>query len=294
MGTRNLIGFACCAVVAVGCFRVVDLDGYREAPPLKSTNESGIIAGATGDFVSLRVSFVAMKPHSGQMIEFRVVDAQNFIQSRGVISSMVALDNVINVPLAVPKPNAPYHLDFYADVNFSGGYDGLGSVLANDHAWRIDPLADYPEGIEPIGGLIQVRFLHNTSFTDINQFPSGTANKARDTGLGAVVHVRGLGALQGKMAQIRIVDRGSHHVVATYRVPEIHGDTFDAKVEGCLEQGTDYDIDLYVDSNGNGTYEDPSKEGGDLGFRAGGTCDEAGLETALEAGGEGKIDVGEP
>jgi hypothetical protein len=138
--------------------------------------------------------------------------------------------------------------------------------------------------------------VHNTSFTDINDYPSGTPNKPQDTGLGARVHVAGLDALQGKLAQLRIADSGSHHVVATYRVPQVHGSTFDATVPGCVEQGTDYDVDLYVDANGNGTYDDPTKAGGDLGFRASATSDETGLEATVDGSKvtTGNIDVGEP
>jgi hypothetical protein len=288
-----------CALFAIGltgCFRVIDLDRYQEsAPPPPPPSADGVTSADTADYTSLRVTVVAMKPHTGQMMEFRVVDGHNFIQSRMIVSAMATLDATINVPAAIPKPNGPYRLDFYADVNFSGGYDGLGSVLANDHAWRIDPLADYPEGTTPIPGLVQVRFVHNTSFTDIDQYPSGVPNKAADTGLGAKVHVVGMDAYQGKMAQVRIADRGSHHVVATYRVPEVRGGGFEAAVPGSVEQGTDYDVDLYVDVNGNGAYDDPTKDGGDLGLRAGGTSDETGLDVTVDASHtDAKLDVGAP
>ena len=52
----------------------------------------------------------------------------------------------LNVPGAIPAANKPYRLDFFADVNRSGGFDGAGNVRLQDHAWRIFPLEDFPAG----------------------------------------------------------------------------------------------------------------------------------------------------
>ncbi len=279
------------AALAAGCFSVVDLDNFH-----KRVTSNSASAGSA-PFSDLRMNFVAMRPHGGNTFEYRVVDTNNFIQSRGVVKAMSAADTTINVARAVPKVNGPYHLDFYADVNRSGGFDGLGSVISNDHAWRIEPLEDYPAGsVEPVDGLIQVTFLHNTSFTNIDQYPSGTPNPSTDTTLAAQLHVDGLGAFIGKQVELRVSDKSAGHVVCMYRTESVEAASMEAIVPGCVDVETEYVVDIYVDANGDHKYDDPSVGAGDLGFRVGATSGSDGLRQTFDVSdvAQGKVNVGAP
>lgn len=272
-----------------GCSQIVDVDRFHE----KAATSSGSI---TAQFLDLQLSFIGMKPHLAHTFEYRVIDANNLVQSRGIVQPLGALDVSIFVPRAIPRSNGPYRLDFYADVNGSGGYDGIGSVISNDHAWRIEPLEDYPKGEQqPVDGLVQVTFTHSTSFTDIDQYPSGTPNKSKDTGLGAKIHLASLGSFGGKELQVRIAEHETQHVVGLYRVPQITGAAMDAVVPGVVDVGVDYDVEVWIDANGNGTYDDPSKEGGDWGLRVPGSSTDAGLVMTIDAATTGHgVDVGKP
>lgn len=266
-----------------GCFAVADVDRFHSTAAGPAPDSSAKLT-ASDQFTNFKFTLVGMVPHVNQMVEFRIIDSNNFIQFRGVVNPLGGPDATINVPLAIPTLNGPFHLDFYADVNGSGGYDGLGSVVSNDHAWRIDPLADYPAGaVAPVPGLVQVTFTHNTSFTDINTYPSGTPNPPKDTTLDATVHVTGASALQGNLIQVRIVDTGSNRTVGLYRIPQITQSSFSMKVPGMVENGADYDVLVYVDANGNGKYDNPSTGGGDLGWSLVGTADVNGLDVSLDA-----------
>jgi hypothetical protein len=273
----------------MGCTQIVDVDRFHEKA---ATAPSGVSA----QFLDLQLNLVGMKPHLAHTFEYRVIDANNLVQSRGIVAPLGALDVSIFVPRAIPRSNGPYRLDFYADVNGSGGYDGVGSVISNDHAWRIQPLEDYPKGsVTPVDGLVQVTFTHSTSFTDIDQFPSGTPNKAKDTGLGATVHLASLGAMSGKMLEIRIAERDTKHVVGLLRVPQVADPNYDAIIPGVVDVGVDYDVDVWIDANGNAAYDDPSKDGGDWGIRAPGSSTEAGLVMTVDAqAAPHAIDVGKP
>ena len=224
------------------------------------------------------------------------MDANNYVQSRGVVKDVTNTDIVLNARRAVPRQNGPYRLDFYADVNGSGGFDGLGSVVTNDHAWRIEPLVEDPASLRADDTIV-VNFQHSTTFTNIDQYPSGTKNPAQDTGLGAYVRVTGLDPWIGKTLQVRVADKQSGHVVALFRLPSITGAAEDAVVSGCVDVGTEYDIDVYVDANGNGTYDDP-RSGGDKGWRGTALSGETGLEALFDVTspnvGAGDADVGEP
>lgn len=283
---RALPLLACAAVV--GCTQMLDVDRFQEKAPARTT------AGVAGQFLDLELTLVGMKPHLAHTYEYRVIDANNLVQSRGVIAPLGAADVKLVVPKAIPRSNGPYRLDFYADVNESGGFDGIGSVISNDHAWRIDPLVDYPAGaVTPVEGKVQVTFTHSTSFTNLDDYPSGTPNKAKDTGLGALVKLSSLQLATGKLLEVRIAERDTKHVVGLFRVPSVASATLDLALPGVVDVGVDYQVDVYIDHNANGAYDDPSKAGGDWGMRSEVASTEAGLAHAIDvATAPRAIDVG--
>lgn len=279
--------------LVLACSSCADLAGVDKFHKRAAAAES---AQTGSEFLGLKLALVGMRPHVGQMVEYRVIDANNYVQSRGVIRAMPGPDLTIETPRVIPKVNAPYRIDMFADVNGSGGYDGIGSVISNDHAWRIDPLID-KDGMNALkpDDVVAVTFQHSTSFTNIDQYPSGTKNPAADTGLGALVHLQGLSGFQGKMLEARVADDLTHHVVAVYRAPVIDGATLDATVPGCVDLDTEYDIDVWVDANGNGAYDSPADPGGDRGWRVPTTSALKGVEMTLDLGSvAGNIDVGAP
>lgn len=259
--------------------------------------DSSTQTGGATQYVNFKFTLVGMTPHISQLFEYRIVDANNFVQSRGVVNPLGGPNLVIDVPKSIPKVNGPFHLDFYAGVNESGGYDGIGLVVSQDHAWRIDPLEDYPVGsVTPVDGLVQVTFTHNTSFTNIDTYPSGTRNPSKDTGLGATIHVTNAQNLQGDLMQVRLVDSGANRTVGLFRLPKISQPTFDMTVPGVVEDGVEYNALVYVDANANGNYDNPATGGGDLGWSVTGTADTTGLNVSLDAAqiGLAKADVGAP
>jgi hypothetical protein len=278
-----------------GCFSLVDVDRFHT-----SAGPQGDVSASTtlpGQYSNLKLTLVGMTPHVSQLFEYRIIDANNFIQSRGVVNPLGGANVIVDAPLAVPKINGPFHLDLYADVNGSGGYDGIGSVVTQDHAWRIDPLQDYPAGsVAAIDGLVQVTFTHNTSFTEINDYPSGTPNVPHDTGLGATIRVSNAQTLLGALLQVRIVDTGANRTVGLFRLPRITQPAFELKVPGVVENGVDYGALVYVDANKNGSYDNPATGAGDLGWSVSGAADATGLTVSLDAATTevAKVDVGPP
>lgn len=271
-------------LATASCADVIGLDDFHK----RNVSES---ASTASDFFTLELSLVAWRPHLGHYVEYRIIDSNNYVQSRGVIRSMTAEDVKLRAPRAIPRANAPYRLDIFADVNRSGGFDGLGSVLNNDHAWRLDPIADFDK--LKADDVVKVEFVHSTTFTNVDQYPSGTKNPSQDTGLPANVHIEGLGAYAGKTLQVRVADQRTGHVVGLFREMSAETNVLDAVVAGCVDVETVYDIDVYVDANGNGIYDPPS-QGGDKGWRLTATSSETGLNASLDLGQGGDVDVGEP
>ncbi|MBV9947811.1 MAG: hypothetical protein JOZ69_13230 [Myxococcales bacterium] len=297
------------AAGATGCTAVVDVERFHQAALTSADGgkdagggEAGVTPGTTTN-TDLRVTFLGMKPHLTQLTEFRVVDENNIIQARAEINPLAFLDSTIFMPAAVPPSSGAYHFDFWADMTGMGHYTGIGSVLTNDHAWRIDPLAD-SDGVTHVDGLIQVVFTHNTSFTDIDRWPSDnpTANPSKPIGGDAVINVTNATDVEWDLIQVRVVDKTTGHSVGLFRVPQISAPAFTMTIPGVAEPAADFDVLVYVDSNGNTTYDDPSAttpgpSGQDLGWRLSGTADATGLLNVtadLSQTASGKVDVGSP
>jgi hypothetical protein len=274
-----------------------DEDATIEAQPPGGVDDPTLPSG-------LRFTMRDMGIHLNQLIEFHLVDNQNTMQMRGII---LPLDKIgtqsitLNVPNGIPLENRPYRLDFFADMNSSGNYDGIGNVLTQDHAWRIAPLVDFPAGKFPhVSNLVQVVFEHTKIFVDINQWPMGTMAPANATGLGFKVRFFGakMAQYKGKLLEVRVSDSRLSRTVGLYRNPQIPDGDFNVFVLGMLEPEVSYNVDVYVDANGNGKYDNPSTQAQDvdLGWRipTKATLPDAGAKDAGVDAGDAGIDAGGP
>jgi hypothetical protein len=267
---KRLFVAALLLLVVPNCFWISDLDRFHGA-------SAGGTPATDDDSVAwdLSLTMKGLGVHLHQRVEFRVIDSENYVQARGVIEPMnkVATESVtFTLPKAIPAGNRPYRLDFYADVNGSGDFDGLDTGITHDHAWRIEPLADFPAGkLTHVPNSVAVVFTHNTVFTNIDEWPSGTVALPQDSGLGVSVNFSGqsMAAFVGKLCQVRVVEARSGHVTGLYRNPEIPAGDFVGLIPGIVEAGEDYEIFVYVDANDNGVYDNPKGEAAnqDLGWR---------------------------
>jgi hypothetical protein len=288
---RSSLNIRPCAVVMAlslsGCFAVADVDRFHVGTDPLGKGDAAA-PGAADQYVNFQLTLIGMKPHLMQLFEYRIIDPNNFIQARGIVDPLGSADVKIYMPLAIPPAGGPFHLDFYGDVNGSGGYDGLGAVCCADHAWRIDPLD------APVDGLTQVTFTHNTTFTDINTFV-GMPGVSKDTGFAATIQVVNAAGLSGDLIQTRVVAPGAR-TVGLYRVPAITQPGFTMVIPGVIEQNNDYEVWVYVDKNANGVYDNPSTGGADLGWKLMGSSDATGLTVRLDAAttSQAIVDVGDP
>lgn len=228
---RGLLLALVTGALTSSCFVVTDLGRFEKAEPLAPSN-----------FSDLRVTVRGMTSHVNELFEYRVVDASNVIQSRGFISPLGGPDATFFVPGAVPKQNGPFRFDFYADHDFSGGYDPRPDTFL-DHAWRLS-LDD--SRLDEDGAYVVV-FDHNTSFTNLN-----TPTPATVFGNPAVVRLRGMAAFAGRRVEVRIGDASTRRVVALYRVPALTKPEVDLEVPGMIEAGVTYEVEIYTDDGRGG------------------------------------------
>ena len=231
LGRRHLALFALFGVLSSACFVVTDLNRFKEQAPQEQSN-----------FSDLRVTLRGMTSHVAERVEYRVVDASNVIQSRGIIIPLGGPDASFFVERAVPKQNGPFHFDFYADHDNSGGYDPRPDTFI-DHAWRLQ----LDSTVLDDSGTYVVIFDHNTSFTNLN-----TPTPATEFGKNATVHMKDMGQFHGKRVEVRISDASTQRTVAMYRVPVVEND-YDVLVPGMIEAGVTYSIEIYTDDAKGGS-----------------------------------------
>lgn len=218
------IALACLPLVS--CFAVTDLDRFEKN---------------SGRYVDLTLTVRGMKSHVAELFEYRIVDSENIIQSRGIAFPLGGVDATFFAPKAIPT-DKPVRVDFFADHNNSKGYDSTPTD-AIDHAWRIgiDLAAVGREGAV-------ITFDHNTSFVFLND-PGGAP---REIGSPATVRVRSAATRSGKRLQVRIADTFTGRVVGLYRYPLLDKNELDMVVPGMVEAGNTYTVELTADTEAAG------------------------------------------
>jgi hypothetical protein len=300
---RKLLFVLGAAVCASACFAVTDdVSGIHGPPP------------------GLTMRFDGMDQHTGQLFDFKIIDKKNFVQMHGKVLPLRMTHGQFKlfVPRAIPDGATGYRLDFWAnEVDFDPDHTGKINVYEfdhdwpfpnQDHSWRVSLDDNVPSDsdatVTHANGSYDVAFSHYFTFVDLNEFPDyqRPKNPPKDTTADAVVQIANLSAaLEGKLAEVRVANTMGR-VVGLFRFTTTSAPV-EWRIEGCIERGNIYDVDLYIDANGNndangGGYDAPSKgPGNDLGWRlarqqAGDTELRVTFDAADTA--HGNVDVGEP
>lgn len=245
--------------LSAACAASLDLDRFTKAQaPLTPDGSDPDAAGpGTVTYLDLAFSAKSMNSHFNEVLELRIVDKDNNVQAKlvseniqypgGVVAG--SLDFAFYMKGILPKTNGPYRIDFWADHNKTGKYDGIvGGIDDKDHAWRRilrDPL---PEDISLVGAKYEFEFVHDTNFVDIYTDLEGNKISGEDTLLDFNLKVAGAGAHLGKTLEMRIVDKATGRLVGLHRRGSI-AETYDVKITGVIDEVTPYEVRAYVDSN---------------------------------------------
>jgi len=217
------------AVALSGCFTIVDVGRFESA--------------AGRDLV---LHLRNMVPHASHRMEFLVVDATDNLQSWARVEPLGSPDYDLVMPKALASP--PYKIKFYADPARDGYTPFTPPETPMDHQWIVDV---------PLGG--ELTFTHNTNFVSLGSVPSGSGQVS--------VTVQGIpmsGIDQRCEARVIEAETGRTRVLIRDQSAEAASITLEAR--GVFDLETDYDVDVWVDTNGNGHY-DPPGAGGDLAVR---------------------------
>lgn len=242
-------------LATTSCTASLGLERFRTSEdPVQSASPINV------NYYDVRFTAKSMLPHIGEYLEVRVVDRMNSVQAKAIYNDITLPDFTLSLGRIIPKANAPYRLDFWADHNQSQRYDGIqGGVNDKDHAWRrvlSDPL---PEDMRLVGSRYELEFIHDTAFVDIFTDLDGNPISGEDTLLPCDLNVIVAPDYVGKMIELRVIDKASGRLVGLYRQGRAR-DTFHALIPGVLDVQTAYEVTAYVDVDSSGDYgpSDPS------------------------------------
>ncbi|GAB4332572.1 MAG: hypothetical protein Kow00127_24310 [Bacteroidales bacterium] len=189
------------------------------------------IPEASGGSAGLTVNFTEMTPHIGELFEARLIDKATLMEVE-----RMALDEIPGPEFSLTFSNftdgGSYWLDFYADHNDNGYYDGIPT----DHAWRLT-FNNLQSGTEHT-------FIHNTNFSEIMWKHM------------YIVEFHDMTPHIGEKLEIRLVEQLSGMEAGRATVEAIPGDEFEVELPYLVSM-TNYYVDFYADHNGNGVYDAP-------------------------------------
>ncbi|MEZ5148111.1 MAG: choice-of-anchor V domain-containing protein [Bacteroidales bacterium] len=189
------------------------------------------VTEAATALTGLNVQLTGMTPHIGQLFEARLIDKATQMEiERLRIDQIPAAD--FDIMFANAIDGHSYWVDFYADMNDNGYYDGIPT----DHAWRIT-FNNFTDGT------LQT-FTHNTNFNEINWKHMYEIEFS-----GMTPHI-------GQKLEVRLTDQNSLKEAGRVTIAAIPAAEFSVFLP-YLVTGVDYTVDLYADFNQNGVYDAP-------------------------------------
>jgi hypothetical protein len=128
---------------------------------------------------SLQLTLEPFAPHAGQLIEGRIVNTAT--DAEVARADVVGAPNVTLSFDGVLEMGSSYRIDFYADLDGSGGYTapvGDPAAAFPDHQWSIDgaTAVDGAAGLDGVTGDVSITFGHDANWVDID-WPGMEANQ---------------------------------------------------------------------------------------------------------------------
>lgn len=191
--------------------------------------------GSPATLRDVTLNITGAGPHVDQLVELRIVDADDALVARGVVAGLPSGDYTFAFPSSTPS--GAHRLDFFADLSGNGTYDAPPA----DHAWRRDVAAS---------GDVVIDFPHDTDFTDI---ASPTVTEHGDF----TFEASDMGPHVGQLFEVRVIRASDGRLVGRYVLPEITDAAFTLTLAGIIEDGVEYQVDYWADLSGDGQYQAP-------------------------------------
>jgi hypothetical protein len=186
-----------------------------------SEDDGGVDEDAGADATALRdltLELIGYDPHVGQLMHFRVVSDDDALVAVGVWDPLQDADTEIALPGSTP--NGVHRLDYFADLDGSGGYNPPPA----DHAWRM-PI--------PANGDVSLAHTHDTDFTNIAMPSLAAGEDLTFSATDMDPHV-------GQLFEVRVFDEDTGQLRGRYVLAEIETADFEVVLPGIIQDGSRY------------------------------------------------------
>jgi hypothetical protein len=277
---------------ASGCTAVTDVDRFQGALEDESP------------YASLHFSVVDMQSHVKSYFELRMIDGNNKTQFIAIADPFSDDPQAtFNIPhVAFKRKLATYRLDFFGDMNgnkkynFGNVYDDAGAITdLGDHSWRLKSLDKDNNQVTRRKGLIselEIRYIHQSMYDELVP-----ALVQAEQGQPITIDLAGLENYQNRLLQLRVgTSGGEGHTIGLFRASRVKEPTLKVVLPDVLYEFQPYEIEVYVDANNNGRYDNPAEGEGDLGWRFDVDASQGSLNASFDLSKEQRsnVDVGEP
>jgi hypothetical protein len=253
MNTSRTLAFATLSFVC-GCSVITNANDFEERePPLACGNDLG------SPIVDMRLDLTDMNAHTDNLVMADLVQVGPAMRrqvGRVIYDPLGSANLQLELPCAVQDGN--HDVDLVADLTGDRMFqpcDPVGGGLScGDHQWRLRLQADG-----------RLAYQHDTDFTDV------IADRAVPRGaLPLQVLFRNLQPFEGMMMEVRIRlldDNGeSKSTIFIYRrqqIPEMNSEFGMQSQENLVMRGERFKVAVWIDLNGNGSYDPPSDDRND-------------------------------
>lgn len=237
----RFLSFALIALCASGCTALTDLDDFE-----------------TAICTELRMQLVDLDgPHSEQLVEIRAISLTS--NQLGLVMLEPHGDES-ELDIRVPNVFDGFdgHIDFYADVDgdyIAGLPSGQGGL---DHSWVIETADLLCADQDPS---VTNRFSHDTNFVDLSSRP---LIRQKDASIQIQNIADPLETFELRVVKIFPGSQGETETVGVWRRPKVASGSpretemqFDIRLLGVIDEGFDYVVEFWNDSNGNQAYDPP-------------------------------------
>ncbi|MCS6797657.1 MAG: hypothetical protein NZ898_03865 [Myxococcota bacterium] len=213
-----------------GCFAVADLDRFRIEDPCRG--------GRTDVARDLELQLIGLAEHADERVEIRVVDDNRAVVGRIVLDGLrydAMLEQASYLVRRIVPPGPAYELRLYVDLDASESFE------SREPGWNVTEPC--PSG--------RVRFERPPSTADIHDPPTTDIGQDfRFRGRSFEPHVG-----NNQPFVLAVTDVMAGRTVGFYATPRLARPNFDVRIPRIVVPSKPYDVDFYVDVDGDGAYD---------------------------------------
>ncbi|MFC2090053.1 T9SS type A sorting domain-containing protein [Bacteroidota bacterium] len=200
---------------------------YQCDPHVNFNMFGEVVVNSSNEPNLLRILFLEMQPHIGQDLYVRITNTD---QNSVVLQLNRVIEDSFSIEVDDVIADANYAIEFFADDNGNGYYDGLPT----DHSWMIE--------LKTTMGINEVTFTHSGDFTEL------------DWERQVILNLNQMLAHVGQNMFVALINSDTGEIED--RRGMLGTESLSLSFGGIIP-GRSYHLDFYADFDGSGYYNSP-------------------------------------